>query len=282
MNDVVGSITAVSVIIPTYNRALTLARAVASVMAQTHPVLEIIIVDDGSDDDTRDRFESRNDIRYVYQSNAGVSAARNHGLSLARGDWIAFLDSDDAWLPSKIEAQFAALADQPEHRLCHTEEIWIRNGTRVNQKHKHRKGGGDQFERCVELCCISPSSVLLHRTVFDEFGGFDESMRACEDYDLWLRICAVEPVVFVETPQIYKYGGHADQLSRHYAAMDRFRVYALDKLLSDGGLIDRQRDVVIESIRKRLGVLLAGAAKRGNTALQMELEPYCDRWGPLQ
>ena len=283
MNKVVESIAAtVSVIIPTYNRAVSLERAVTSVIAQTYPVLEIIVVDDGSDDETRQCFGNREDIRYMYQPNAGVSAARNQGLKLARGDWIAFLDSDDAWLPSKIESQINALAAQPQYRLCHTEEIWIRNGKRVNQKNKHRKGGGDQFERCVELCCISPSSVLLHRSIFDEFGAFDESLRACEDYDLWLRICAVESVVFVDTPQIYKYGGHDDQLSRHYTAMDRFRVYALDKLMSGDILRDRQREVVIRSIRKRLRVLLLGAAKRGNTALQAELAPYCDRWGPIQ
>ena len=268
----------VSVIIPTYNRGHVLDRAISSVKEQCTPVLEVIVIDDGSNDDTPLRFGNRQDIRYVRQENAGVSASRNLGIRLAKGEWVAFLDSDDSWLPSKIEMQLAAMRDNPERRICHTEEIWIRNGKRVNQKKKHRKGGGDQFERCVELCCISPSSVLLHYSLFDEFGVFDESLPACEDYDLWLRLCAFESVVFVDTPQIYKYGGHADQLSRHYAAMDRFRVYALDKLMREQSLSAPQQSVVIDSIKQRLSVLLAGAKKRNNGALQEELTPYCERW----
>ena len=135
------------------------------------------------------------------------------------------MDSDDAWLNTKIEAQVKEL-EKTGLQFCHTEEIWIRNGIRVNQKRKHRKAGGDQFERCIELCCISPSSVLISRNIFDAYGVFDESLPACEDYDLWLRICAFERIAFVDTPQIYKYGGHDDQLSRAYPAMDRFRLQA--------------------------------------------------------
>lgn len=274
--------TSVSVIIPTFNRVGVLKRAIESVREQTHLAHELILIDDGSEDDTRRHFEDCMDVRYIYQPNAGVSAARNRGINIATGEWIAFLDSDDAWLPTKLATQLKCLRDQPSRRLCHTEEIWIRNGQRVNQKKKHRKGGGDQFGRSVELCCISPSSVLLHRTIFDDYGVFDTQLPACEDYDLWLRLCAMEQIAFVPSPQIYKYGGHADQLSHRFDAMDRFRVYALDKLMRESQLSQVQRDLVLASIRRRLRVLLAGAAKHGNTKLAESLTEYEVRWGPLE
>ena len=124
----------------------------------------------------------------------------------------------------------------PEARLCHTEEIWIRNGVRVNQMKKHAKSGGWLFQRSLALCCISPSSVLIHRSLFEDYGDFDESLPACEDYDLWLRITARESVAYVEVPQIYKYGGHEDQLSRAFWGMDRFRIQALEACLTGGYL----------------------------------------------
>jgi glycosyltransferase involved in cell wall biosynthesis len=255
----------VSVIIPTHNRARTLPRALDSVLAQTLAIDEIIVVDDGSTDSTAELLAGNYpQVTLLQQPNLGVSAARNHGIREAASDWIALLDSDDRWLPTKLEAQFALLAQRPDHRLCHTEEIWIRNGKRVNQMHKHRKSGGRIYSQCLPLCVISPSSVLLHRTLFDETGLFDETLPACEDYDLWLRICAREPVLFVETPQIAKNGGHDDQLSRRHWGMDRFRIRALEKILDDGLLTpDQERETVAMLLRKA-AILEQGARKRGN------------------
>lgn len=255
----------ISVIIPTYNRVHTLPRALDSVLEQSLTPLEIILVDDGSRDHTQalvaDRYPS---VRYLHQKNKGVSAARNTGIAAAKGEWIALLDSDDAWLPGKLSAQKARLETQPGHRLIHTEEIWVRNGKRVNAMKKHAKTGGRIFRQCLPLCVISPSSALIHRELLAEAGGFDETLPACEDYDLWLKICARESVLFVEEPQIVKYGGHEDQLSRQHWGMDRFRIQALKNIVESGTLADEDCHAAIDMLRKKAEILAKGAEKRGN------------------
>ena len=253
----------VSVIIPTYNRAAVLGRAIDSVLAQTLPVSEIIVVDDGSGDDTQALLRrAYPQCRVICQPNLGISAARNRGIAAARNEWLAFLDSDDEWLPGKLEAQWAALQASPECRLCHAEEIWIRNGKRVNAMNKHAKTGGSIYQRCLPLCVISPSAAIIHRDVFRDYGGFDESLPACEDYDLWLRICARESVAFVPTPQIQKYGGHDDQLSRRYWGMDRFRIVALEKILEEGCLSPEDEKATLKTIIEKSSILSSGARKR--------------------
>jgi glycosyltransferase involved in cell wall biosynthesis len=188
----------ISVIIPTHNRAHTVSLAIESVLKQSLPPAEIIIVDDGSTDETsaliQDEFP---DCHYLHQQNQGVSSARNRGITAASGEWLAFLDSDDEWMPNKLAMQASALKSQPDVHLCHTEEIWIRNGTRVNQMKKHAKRGGWIFQHCLPLCAISPSSVIIHHSIFEDVGLFDETLPACEDYDLWLRICAFYPTLFI-------------------------------------------------------------------------------------
>ncbi|MEN8178997.1 MAG: glycosyltransferase family A protein [Pseudomonadota bacterium] len=255
-----------SVIIPTFNRAHTLPRAVDSVLTQSLPADEILIVDDGSDDQTQQLVESHYpQCRYLYQVNQGVSSARNLGIQEAQGEWIALLDSDDAWRPDKLMTQFQSLRANPGHRLCHTEEIWMRNEVRVNAMHKHKKGGGRIFQNCLPLCVISPSSVIMHRTLFEETGLFDPALPACEDYDLWLRICAREPVLFVEEPLIVKYGGHSDQLSQKHWGMDRFRIQALEKIIDSGALSEPDLTAAIQMLLKKAGIMAQGAEKRGNS-----------------
>jgi len=253
----------VSAVIPTFDRSAVLVRAVESVLAQTLPVDEVIVVDDGSSDETRAVIAERfPDVRLESIAHAGVSAARNRGIALATGDWIAFLDSDDEWLPRRLERQMEALDEAPGHRIVHCEEVWIRNGRRVNARRHHRKSGGRIFERCLPLCVISPSAVLLERTLIEAHGGFDESLPACEDYDLWLRLCAEEPVLFVEEPLIVKYGGHADQLSRTTWGLDRFRIEALEKALANPALDAAQREAVLAELERKLEIFVAGARKR--------------------
>jgi glycosyltransferase involved in cell wall biosynthesis len=255
----------ISVIIPTFNRAHTLDRALESVLTQRRPPDEVIVVDDGSEDGTAAMVRSRYpQVRLLEQINRGVSAARNLGIAQAMGEWLAFLDSDDAWLPGKLEAQLALVDTIPGRRLCHTEEIWIRNGVRVNAMGKHRKRGGNIFRDCLPRCVISPSSVLMQRSLLDEVGGFDEDLPACEDYDLWLRICAREEVQFVDTPQTVKHGGHEDQLSRKHWGMDRFRVYALEKLLRETELQPEFDAAAASMLATKAGILAQGAEKRGN------------------
>ena len=253
----------ISVIIPTHNRAATLPRALESVLSQTFQADEIIVVDDGSDDHTRALLAREYpQIICLEQPNQGVSSARNLGISQARGEWIALLDSDDAWLPDKLACQVEALNKNPNLRLCHTEEIWIRNGVRVNQMRKHAKQGGRIFQHCLPLCVISPTSVVLHRSLFDRYGLFDTELPACEDYDLWLRLCAMEEVLFLEQPLIVKYGGHEDQLSRRYWGMDRFRVQSIEKLLRTAELNSSDRQAAIATLIEKAGIIAQGAEKR--------------------
>ena len=278
MNGSNSSKPTVSVIIPTYDRREVLPRALDSVLAQTSTPWELLVVDDGSADGTSSMLAERYPgVEVLEQPNRGVSAARNLGIAKARGEWIALLDSDDVWLPTKLERQLAALDAAPAHRLCHTEEIWIRNGRRVNQMKKHAKSGGHIYQKCLPLCCISPSSVLIHRSLFEDVGGFDESLPACEDYDLWLRVTARESVLFVDEPLIEKYGGHDDQLSRKHWGMDRFRIRALEKILSEGVLdANNEYETRLMLVRK-LEILINGAKKRGTVSAIEQLIPDLER-----
>lgn len=253
----------VTVVIPTYNRAALLGRALASLGAQTRRPEEIIVVDDGSSDGTAALVrECFGGVVYASQERAGVSAARNRGIAQARGEWIAFLDSDDEWRPGKLERQLASLACEPTYRICHCDEIWVRRGRRVNPKDRHAKAGGRIFRRCLPLCAISPSAVIMHRSLLDEVGPFDEDLPVCEDYDMWLRVCSRHPVLFVAEPLVVKHGGHPDQLSRRYWGMDRFRIAALEKIVRLPHLDGDDRRAALETLLEKIDVYLQGARKR--------------------
>ncbi len=253
-----------SIIIPTFNRCKLLNRALNSVFNQTYSDYEVIVIDDGSTDDTAEMLQKNfTHLRYSCQSNHGVSAARNKGLELAKGEWVAFLDSDDEWLPQKLEKQISLLKAKPDYKICHTEELWIRNGVRVNQMKKHKKAGGWIFPQCLPICAMSPSSILIHRSVFDSIGYFDTSLPACEDYDLWLRITAKYPVLYLEEPLIKKYGGHDDQLSKKHWGMDRYRIQALQNIISGGTLNNENKQKAKAMLIKKCNVFQNGALKRG-------------------
>ena len=253
----------VSAIIPTYNRLQSLQIAVESVLSQRYPVHELIVVDDGSTDGTREWCKDQSAITLITQNNHGVSHARNRAIELATGEWIGLLDSDDRWYPEKLEVQVSAIKQSPQYRLCHCDEHWIRNGKRVNPKFKHRKYGGDVFAHCLPLCAISPSATLLHHSLLNDVGMFDETLPACEDYDLWLRITAREEVLYVDQALLEKTGGHADQLSQRYPAMDTFRLKALAKLLRSNGLSNEQRTLTNDMFLEKLRIFCNGAKKRG-------------------
>lgn len=218
------------------------------------------------------------DITLLQQDNSGVSSARNLGIRHATGEWIALLDSDDEWLPNKLPRQLDALQDQPDYRLCHTDEIWIRNGKRVNAMSKHQKSGGHIYQKCLPLCVISPSSVLIKASLFDEIGLFDESLPACEDYDMWLRICAQHPVLFVNEMLINKYGGHEDQLSHRHWGMDRFRVQALEKIINSNTLHDDDKQASINVLAEKCHILAQGADKRGNHELARQYHQLSEQY----
>lgn len=254
----------VSVIIPTFNRETLLPRALSSVLGQTGVSFELSVVDDGSTDGTRALIEKDfPSVNYLHQNNQGPSAARNRGIERSRGQWIAFLDSDDEWLPGKLEAQLAFFRQNPSYRILQTEEIWIRNGKRVNAMNKHKKYGGFIFEKCLPLCAVSPSAVMIHKSLFEEIGLFDESLPACEDYDLWLRIAARHPVGLIEKPYVTRYGGHADQCSSKYPAMDLFRIRALVKILKSGTLSPEQTALAEKTLKEKSQIYIQGALKRG-------------------
>lgn len=252
----------VSVIIPTFNREAFLKEAVDSVLAQDYPHAELIVVNDGSTDGTEKLLRDYGSvIKVVSQDNRGVSAARNAGIKIASGDYVAFLDSDDIWLPSKLKRHFEYFDNHPDVSICQTDEVWIRKGERVNPKKIHKKESGWIFERCVELCIVSPSAVILRKSVFDDIGMFDESLPACEDYDLWLRAALKYEIHTIEEKLIVKRGGHEDQLSRQWG-LDRYRIIALKKILSSHLLSDAQRMLVEVDIARREAIFTNGARKR--------------------
>lgn len=267
----------ISAIIPTYNRLPSLRIAVESVLSQRYPVHELIVVDDGSSDGTREWCEDQGGITLITQPNQGVSHARNRAIEAATGEWIGLLDSDDRWYPEKLDVQVSAINQSPQYRLCHCDEHWIRNGKRVNPKFKHRKYGGDVFAHCLPLCAISPSATLLHQSLLNDVGLFDETLPACEDYDLWLRIAVREEVLYVDQALLEKTGGHVDQLSQRYPAMDTFRLKALAKLLRGNSLSDEQRVLTNDMFLEKLRIFCNGARKRGKLeSIDSMLDDYKD------
>jgi len=256
----------VSIVIPTYNRGYCLAEAIRSVLRQTFRDYELLVVDDGSTDDTGAVVKRFPEVRYFrLAENAGVSRARNFGAAKAAGRYLCFLDSDDSWVPEKLRQQVDAMESRRQCAVCYTDEIWIRNGARVNPGKRHRKYSGNIFRQCLPLCIVSPSSAMLRARLFKDAGMFDETLPACEDYDLWLRLSLRHPFHFIDRKLIVKRGGHADQLSRKYWGMDRFRVYALEKLLRENTLAGEDYRHVAETLARKSRVLHQGFLKRHNT-----------------
>ena len=256
---------AVSVIIPTYNRARKLLRAISSVLYQTFTDCEVIVVDDGSDDGTADCLKPvMGHIKYIrHPDNMGVSAARNRGIRASRYPFVAFLDSDDYWLPKKLSTQMAFFKRNPEAVACQTEEIWIRKGLRVNPGKRHLKPSGEIFVPSLKLCLVSPSSVVLKRSLLDEVGLFDEDLPACEDYDLWLRISCRYPIHLIPKHLVVKEGGFPDQLSSGLKGLDLFRIKALVKLLRGGQLTNAQFQATLQELTLKCQIYGSGCLKRG-------------------
>ena len=253
----------VSVIIPTYNRGWIVKEAIDSVLDQDFTDYELIVVDDGSDDNTPEILAGYGGaITILHQSNKGVSSARNCGVAAASGQLIAFLDSDDLWLPGKLSTQVKFFKDHPDTVINQTQERWIRKGVRVNPKQRHHKFSGMIFEHSLALCLVSPSAVMIKKSLFDEVGGFDEQFPACEDYDLWLRVSCRYPVHLIDTPLIIKRGGHADQLSKA-AGLDKYRIQSLVKIIESGLLTPRQRQAALSTLKEKCAVYAGGCRKRG-------------------
>lgn len=255
----------VSVIIPVYNRSESLGRAVDSVLEQSGVSFELIVVDDGSEEPARDVFERVENAGHrvlTLQENVGPGPARNRGVEVSQGEWLAFLDSDDHWLPGKLAKHLAHLK-QSGLSIGQTDEIWYRSGLRVSPPKPHRITGGDLFLRSLKAVCVSSSTVVLRRELFEKSGGFDGAMFVCEDYDLWLRVSALELFEHLQEPLVVKYGGDPDQLSQALPAMDRYRIYSVLKGLHRGWFSSAdQRTTALVELGRKLKILRKGSAKR--------------------
>lgn len=269
----------VDVILPTFNRSSTLDRAIRSVFNQEFKKYILWVVDDGSKDNTLPLLKHWQTIfppgkmNIISQNeNKGVSTARNLGIKAGQAPWLAFLDSDDEWNKSKLLQQIEWSKKYPHYPLIHTEEIWIRNGKRVNPKKKHKKTGGRIFSQSLHLCCISPSSVIVKRDFLHKIGLFRENFPVCEDYELWLRITSQVEVGFINTPLVIKHGGHLDQLSKKYIAMDEWRVRALAGHLNNPSITKEEKQQLLQVLIQKCETLLNGYEKHNNYKHQKEIE----------
>ena len=237
-----------SVIIPCYNAEHHIGATIASVLAQGEPKLEIIVVDDGSKDRSvelvRETFPM---VRIVQQANQGVAAARNNGLSVARGEWVAFIDADDIWLPGKLAAQFAMLAAQPGCRMCYTAwKVWPSDVAQptsamlaelasiAGDAIRWNGPSGWVYPELLLDCVVWTSTVLARRALFDEIGNFDTSLRVGEDYDLWLRASRVTPILGVAHPYAL-YRIHPTSITKSRPT-ENYRAKVISRALEKWGL----------------------------------------------
>jgi glycosyltransferase involved in cell wall biosynthesis len=271
----------VSVIIPTYNRAVLLQEAIASVLAQSYAALELIVVDDGSTDATAASLRSVRPLRLVRQDHTGMPGqARNAGARVARGAYLAFLDSDDLWLPHKLAVQVAA-AHAAGDAINHTRERWLRSGRVISQRGQRHRRSGDLFADSLRKCIIGPSTVLLRREVFERAGGFREDLEVAEDYELWLRLTARHRVGYVEQESVIKRAGHGDQLSERYGHIELFRLRALRDLLEcdhPQHFTDAQTAAAAAELARKARIYAAGCRKRGRPAEAIHYETLAQRW----
>jgi len=253
-----------SVIIPTHNRAHFIENAAYSVLKQTYKQFELLVIDDGSDDETRQVVESIHDhrIKYVRIPHRGVSFARNTGIHLSAGRYIAFLDSDDEWAESKLERTEEYTIKYPQIPVFHTDEIWYKKGKLLNQKKKHRRPSGFIYRNCLSLCCIGMSTAVVKKNLFYETGYFDTKLPACEDYEFWLRVCSRYEVKLIPERLTIKDGGRNDQLSNQ-PGLDKYRIYALERMLETGDLDPESHDLTRKELIKKCNIYAKGASKRG-------------------
>ena len=258
----------ISVIIPTYNRSEFLDSAVQSVVDQTFSCSELVIIDDGSSDDTGIKVERLTrrlpfPVKYYYQENRGAAAARNTGIKMASSDFICFLDSDDRFVPEKLSLQVTAM-QQNDHLISHTCEIWFRRGKLLNQKKNHQPRDGYIFKDCLDICAVGMSTVMARRSLFDIYGYFDESLQCCEDYDFWLRVSVNEEFLLVPRQLTIKNGGREDQLSVIYrTGMDKYRIRSIVKLLDNWAMTTSQQNLALQELKRKCDVYGNGCIKHG-------------------
>jgi glycosyltransferase involved in cell wall biosynthesis len=256
----------ISIILPTLNRSWCIERCLNSIFSQTFHDWDLWLIDDGSEDETAKIIEpylKDQRLRYHYQNHSGVSRARNTGIKLSDSNLICLIDSDDLWLPKKLEKQLL-FHKQWHSPISQCKEIWIRNGIRVNPPKHLEKKNGDLFEESLKICAITPSSVMLEREILNKYGLFDENFMTCEDYDLWLRITPNHQVGLLDEALLIRHGGHQDQLSSRYPLMDWYRIQSLAKLLMESQIRPDQIELAKKTFIQKCKILHDGAIKREN------------------
>ena len=260
------------IVVPTFNRSQILLRFLENLSRQSYKKFTTVVVDDGSTDDTAEKLSAIDDPRLIilHMENGGVSAARNFAVENSCGSYIALLDSDDEWLPEKLEKQLEFMESEGLE-ISQTDEIWIRKGKRVNQCKKHEKPEGFFFERSLAMCMVSPSCVMFTRKFRETVGAFDERMAACEDYDLWLR-GSMFPVGLLRERLTVKHGGRDDQLSNSVGCLDLYRMYSIAKLLASSKLDAGQRKSALAELERKSGYFCGGCRKRDKVNLAKKIE----------
>tara|TARA_A100001015_G_scaffold291766_1_gene366331 strand:- start:653 stop:2044 length:1392 start_codon:yes stop_codon:yes gene_type:complete len=255
----------ISVIIPTFNRENYIKRAVESVLKQDYANKEILVINDGSSDKTLEVLKPYKDqIKLIsHEKTLGISAARNTGIKHSKGNWIAFLDSDDEWNKDKLTTQVDFIRKNSFYNIIQSEEDWVRNDKPITQKKHLQKKGGWIFKDLLNRCSIAASNILIHHSIFNTIGYFDTQLPVCEDYDLWCRIARHYPIGLVPHVGHIRYAGHNDQLSSKYLAMDRFRVFSLKKQLKQEESV-YFKEMIRKELEKKQKIIDTGAKKRSH------------------
>lgn len=229
----------ISVIIPTYNSARYICETIDSVLSQTYKNFEILVIDDGSTDNTRNRLKQyENSINYTYKKNEGVSIARNYGIEKAKGEYLAFLDSDDIWKPTKLEKQINTIENQSEAIACFTlTEYFDESGNVVNKS--EFPNYADLTEALLLYSCVigPPSSFMMHRSIFEKIGGFDPNFSQCADWDMWLRLTKFGKVICLDE-YLVQYRHHANNMSKNIELLEKDTIAVLNKFFANNSVIE--------------------------------------------
>lgn len=268
----------VDVVIPAYERVALLTEAIESVLAQSYSDLRLIVVDDASPEPLQDKLSIREArLQFVrLNKNLGPAGARNAGVAGGESPLIAFLDSDDLWLETKLAKQVAQFAADSALQWTHCNEVWYRNGEVVLQRSEHRKQGGVFLERAFDRCLIANSAVVFRRSFYERHGGFNPHFPICSDFELWLRMLADAPIGFLEEALVKKRAGDWPQVSST-PETDRYRVLALHRFYREkrhSSLTDQQRDVLLAEAEKKCQILIKGAKKYNKPAREKRYQAW--------
>lgn len=254
----------ISVIIPTYNRKEMVLNAIKSVLEQSSKPNEIIVVDDGSTDSTEDLFPIEGVIYHKIEHSGFPGKVRNTGASLSTSEYLAFLDSDDIWFKDKLQKQLEYFMSNSKCQILHTKERWIMNGKLISQKKRKHNTSGNIFKDSLQGCIMGPSTILMEKKLYLEYGGFSETIEVGEDYDLWLRICNSVDIDYIDDELITKFAGHGDQLSFKYGYIEPFKVDVLENLIKSGILSEENLSLALESLKVKYEIIINGCTKRKN------------------